>query len=279
MASHKEEEIISNKEIVTREQKRKTANKKFFKPCAPKTSDNENSKICIGNDQSGSANAEKSKDNSPNDGSKNSDNKLTVDEFMLPENKKSLGNKPFTIIIPGREPIQEKIFETKINFPIESEDMKTVPNGVKRDEISNCEDIKDELVSKKGKILTITVVESSMLQVGTIFTMNKEGLEESKRNKKDGHAFFGRYNGDDIKRINDYNFPLGEEGYGQRHFEIYYNKTKDKYFLRDLGDGTGTFLKIIKKKVMTVNMIVSFHSIHLSISINEKKSAKNCINS
>ena len=46
--------------------------------------------------------------------------------------------------------------------------------------------------------------------------------------------------------MNDYIFTEPEHGFSERHFSIRYDVPLNRYFLKDLGQGTGTFLKILK---------------------------------
>ena len=67
----------------------------------------------------------------------------------------------------------------------------------------------------------------------------------------DFSTYFGSYNGEEIrnkseideKKLNDVILPK-LEGFGLRHFMIKYWLDKNGYFLKDLGEGSGTFIKI-----------------------------------
>ena len=255
MARDKEMEIVGALEMGTREQKKKANAAKIFqgKPTESTT------KVTSGVTQENRQIIMKCK--------KASESQLIVDEFSLPENKKSIKNEPFTIIAPGKKPITEKMFEAKHRFPINDEEIKVASNELKRDESISNGETKEKSCSDKAKTLIIEVVESPSVKSGTKFVMTSEGLEGSKRNEKDGRAYFGIYNGDDKSKINDYGFPQTEVGFGQRHFEISYNLHRNAYLLKDLKDGTGTFIRIKNKKILTNSIIISFNKIHLSIIV------------
>lgn len=66
---------------------------------------------------------------------------------------------------------------------------------------------------------------------------------------------------------NDFNFPIEELGVGKRHMVIKYSESNRKYYLRDLSDGTGTFVKITKPLKLASNYIISFGDTHFTVYI------------
>ena len=70
---------------------------------------------------------------------------------------------------------------------------------------------------------------------------------------------------------NDYNFPEGETGIGNRHFYIRYSFEEKKYYLKDLSDGSGTFIKIQCPLQLATGYIISFGDNHMTMSIDDKK--------
>ena len=195
-------------------------------------------------------------------------NKLKQTEQKDCESKRSYGNRPFKLIDPDTGKIKEsKIFsddtevaqlKQKFNDPISNSTTNTYKN------------VKTETIINKGKWLTLEVIESLTIKNGTIIVIKPEGMEGSKRNSKDGRIFFGTYSGTDQYQINDYTFPTEERGMGKRHFSIEYNLVTENYFLKDLGDGTGTFIKIDGKYTITTDIIISFNTFHISISLSSE---------
>ena len=175
-------------------------------------------------------------------------------DFELPENKKSLSNMPFKIVEPNKETVIENLMIDNELLENEKPPKKDQPVIEPKNE-------------KNQKTLDIEIVESPSLTVGTIIKMTPEGLVNSKRNIHDGHAFFGSYSGQDQYQINDFNFPIEEKGFGKRHFVIQYDETKDSYFLKDLSDGTGTFIKVNDQLPIVENIILSFNNVHLAIMV------------
>ena len=77
------------------------------------------------------------------------------------------------------------------------------------------------------------------------------------------------YKGDHV--YNDYNFPYDEIGIGKRHFLIKFDDPSKSYFLKDLGEGTGTFIKLETPLKLVSGYIISFGDSHMTILIDEKK--------
>ena len=65
--------------------------------------------------------------------------------------------------------------------------------------------------------------------------------------------------------MNDYIVPQDEKGFGKRHFVIKFCPEKKCYLLKDLEDGTGTFIKISPKVALKNNSIISFGDIHFAV--------------
>ena len=56
-------------------------------------------------------------------------------------------------------------------------------------------------------------------------------------------------------------------GIGQRHLVIKYNQMDRRYYLRDLGDGSGTFIRVDNEKdlILKHGFIVSFGDSHMVV--------------
>ena len=53
---------------------------------------------------------------------------------------------------------------------------------------------------------------------------------------------------------------------------IKYEQTTNKYYIKDLGDGTGTFLKITKPLLLKAGYIISYGDTHMVVQVNEDQS-------
>ncbi len=86
------------------------------------------------------------------------------------------------------------------------------------------------------------MIEGTLIKKGTSIKINACGMIGSKRAKSDGCTLFGCQ--DENENINDYVIPPGDPGIGKRHLVIKYNIDNKSYYLRDLGYGSGTFVRL-----------------------------------
>lgn len=114
-------------------------------------------------------------------------------------------------------------------------------------------------------ILNLKIIESSVIQVGTKLTINALGLEGSKRAKNDLKTYFGSQLTENGEIINDYVIEEQSHGMGKQHFIIKFNPLTSKYTISDLGDGTGTFVKVKAEIVLKDGLIISYSSSFMKI--------------
>lgn len=112
--------------------------------------------------------------------------------------------------------------------------------------------------------LKVEILDSNTMKKGTTIDIGPSGLEGSKRNKNDGFTYFGTEAGAKDKIINDYIIPKEEAGFGKRHFLIKYDPENRKYFLKDIPEGSGTFIKIPQKMLLKQNNVISFGEYHFA---------------
>ena len=141
-----------------------------------------------------------------------------------------------------------------------------------------------EFFAKRAPTIEMTVLEGtpfselkrSLLEPGAGFseaaiTINSFGLEPpSRRNARDRTVFFGTQ--DDSAAVNDVLLPEGN-GFGKQHFFIKYLIESNEYVVKDMGDGTGTFIKIISPIILSSGLIISFGESHMVVGINEKNAS------
>jgi hypothetical protein len=118
--------------------------------------------------------------------------------------------------------------------------------------------------------LQIRIIESSSAEVGTLLSISPSGLENSKRNSNDFKVFVGSKAIENGLILNDFVIDELSKGLGSRHFVIKYVLHKQKYFISDLGEGSGTFVKITEPLVLKDGYIISFGNSHMTIHLNEK---------
>lgn len=60
--------------------------------------------------------------------------------------------------------------------------------------------------------------------------------------------------------------PAKDEQAGKCYFVIRYIQEKNAYAIKDMGDGSGTFLKISYKCILKDNSTICFGDIHFTVS-------------
>ena len=137
-------------------------------------------------------------------------------------------------------------------------------------------DFSSSQIPKLGNILensemrlSLVVVESEKMQIGKKFIITPTGLVNSERNQSgDGFVYAGSVYYEDQKIINDIILPQSEKGVGRRHFMIQYkNSDKRAYLIKDLGDGMGTFIRLVRPLGLVNNFIISFGDSHMIVVI------------
>ena len=133
---------------------------------------------------------------------------------------------------------------------------------------------KDEIF--KADLLSLEVVEGISFERGQVYTINACGLLNSKRNRNDGCVLVGSQStNENGELLNDVVIEGEECGIGPRHFIIKYNMDNKQYYLRDLGDGNGTFVRLDTPLLLKHGYIVSFGDSHMVVQIyREGKSSK-----
>ena len=116
--------------------------------------------------------------------------------------------------------------------------------------------------------LRIQIIESTGVSVGTVLNIGPTGLENSKRNKSDYKTFIGAVLSENDEILNDFVIEESSKGMGKRHLVIKYNPTRQKYLITDLGDGSGTFVRIDSALVLKDGYIISFGNSHMTIHYN-----------
>lgn len=118
---------------------------------------------------------------------------------------------------------------------------------------------------KNSPKLQIKILESSVLETGSLIKINCAGMENSKRGKFDGRCFFGSRLEDNKIVVNDVVVREEDKGFAKQHFVIKYEEEKQAYYISDLGSGSGTFMRIDSEKLLKNGNIVSFGNTHMAV--------------
>jgi len=117
--------------------------------------------------------------------------------------------------------------------------------------------------------------------------INAQGLVGSQRKKKDGCTIIGSLEQNPLtgEFFNDFVIPNQDAdnesdnnnaaggnsagGIGKRHMVIKFNTLDKQYYLRDLGDGSGTFVRVDNHKdlILKHGFIVSYGDSHMVVQL------------
>jgi hypothetical protein len=96
--------------------------------------------------------------------------------------------------------------------------------------------------------------------------INAQGLVGSRRNKCDGCTIIGHQQHNVSGEVyNDYVIPNTDQGIGARHMVIKYSTDSKSYHIRDLGDGSGTFIRLDVPLILKHGYIISFGDSHMVV--------------
>lgn len=189
----------------------------------------------------------------------NEDNKNTIDTNLISE----INTSPYIQPQPQRTSIKKHVlFKPEPNGSIEhirDENTTTISNPLIVSNTSNC-----------ISFLKLVVKESKHLTKEDSLKINQNGLVGTKRvlgNEKNvifGHRKSPEDNSIDVSMHQ-------EEGIAEKHFEIKYDKTLNKYFVNNVKH-SGVFIKIVKNMQLRDGMIISFGTNHIHVSIINKPS-------
>lgn len=118
--------------------------------------------------------------------------------------------------------------------------------------------------------LRLVIIDSQELELGKEFEMLATGLKGPSNRVKDSCVYAGC-----DPEINDIILSELEKGVGKKHFMVQYDKKfKNKFALRDLGEGMGTFIRIDNQLLLKTNNIISFGDSHMIALIESNGSGK-----
>ena len=139
------------------------------------------------------------------------------------------------------------------------------------DQISvDIEKIKKVYSSSKKLILEIITNDSEKF---VSIELDPYGYINSKREKKDGITYFGYQDGDSLV---DYQLKNGDSYFNEdifngRHFMIKFNPDDLNYYIKDLGKGFGTFIKIQEWTEIKNNLLLNIGENFIVFSLGDEE--------
>ena len=123
--------------------------------------------------------------------------------------------------------------------------------------------------AENAPVLTLEVQESQVLAPGSTYLINACGYVESERKANDGCVYMGtrKRSPDGNDCVNDILIGPEDQGMGEKHLLIKYSMEAKSYYIKDLGEGTGTFVKVECPLVLKQGHIISFGDSHMAVSL------------
>ena len=134
-------------------------------------------------------------------------------------------------------------------------------------------DKNQNIKSKKDKLI-LEILNSWNLPIGLQLQIDQYGLKNSLRNKKDKITYFGYQTEEELEAKPCIDYLLGpknqeyDEQFIGKHFKIEFHDDTKKYYIKDLGKGFGTFIKLIDEIRIKDNMLINIGETFIVFSFN-----------
>lgn len=118
----------------------------------------------------------------------------------------------------------------------------------------------------QGPVLVIQSIEQ---EHDLKFEITPHGIMNSKRDKQDGCTYAGSFKSESEAEINDIVLPEDTGSASSRNFVIRFDGESSNYTLTDLGEGSGTFVRIEEPYRLQGTRIASFGDTHMVLKIED----------
>ena len=132
--------------------------------------------------------------------------------------------------------------------------------------------------------LDLEIINSWNLPKGLKLHINKDHLENSLRNENDGKIYFGFQEELNLlknKPYIDYLLQPKDNEYDNKfigiHFEIRYDENSFKYYIKDLGSGYGTFIKLDEPLKIKNNLLINIGDTFIVFTFKENGEKKDAL--
>lgn len=157
---------------------------------------------------------------------------------------------------------------------------KTNSNSKSNQIIKNNLTLNQNKAEPEKLCLDLEILNSWNLPIGLQLHIDKFGLKNSIRNEKDGITYFGFQSEEELNTNPYIDYLLGpkdqeyDEQFIGKHFQIRFEEKNKKYYIKDLGNGFGTFIKLINETKIKDNLLINIGETYIVFSFkneNEKE--------
>ena len=151
---------------------------------------------------------------------------------------------------------------------------KTNPN-IQIEKNTKNNNLNESKKEKEKTCLDLEVINSWNLPIGLQLHIDEYGLKNSLRNQGDGYTYFG-FQTEESFNANPYiDYLLGpkdqeyDEQFIGKHFQIRFDNDTKKFYVKDLGNGFGTFIKLINEEKIKDNLLINIGETYIVFSFND----------
>ena len=133
---------------------------------------------------------------------------------------------------------------------------------------------KESKKESENNCLDLEILNSWNLPIGLQLHLDEFGLKNSIRNKGDGFTYFGFQTEESLNTEPYIDYLLGpkdqeyDEQFVGKHFQIRFDNDTKKYYIKDLGNGFGTFIKLINEQKIKDNLLINIGETYIVFSFN-----------
>ena len=192
------------------------------------------------------------------------------------KNNTTINNKT----IKAKKPKIENNLESK--FKISENNTKNYIDSLSKKKTNEkTEKNKKNDISKESKkenennCLDLEILNSWNLPIGLQLHLDEFGLKNSIRNKGDGFTYFGFQTEESFNANPSIDYLLGpkdqeyDEQFIGKHFQIRFDNDTKKFYIKDLGNGFGTFIKLINEEKIKDNLLINIGETYIVFSFND----------
>ena len=145
-----------------------------------------------------------------------------------------------------------------------------------RNNTNNILEQKNNESEKEKLCLDLEILNSWNLPIGLQLHLDQYGLKNSIRNEKDSITYFGFQTEEELNTNPCIDYLLGpkdqeyDEQFIGKHFQIRFDWYTKKYYIKDLGNGFGTFIKLINEEKIKDNLLINIGETYIVFSFNNE---------